>query len=383
MRALPIMVLTLGLLGLNSVAMAGTGADVSRAETHPQLPERTQEPAYSVIVGIDGEIYPVFANYASLRNAEQRKWGTVAVTVHNPTADTLRARIAVVVQGWSDEEIQITQLEAGATHTYIFAPTFLARFYNNHEIAAATTLVSVTDVKGNPLHLQTVPVKIRSAEDMFWGSKFQYAPFIASWITPHDERVEEILRKAKEYMPGRRLPGYEPEKNADGQEQMTYTEARAIYRALQESGVSYVKSSMTLGGHQDSSERVRMPDVSLRDSSANCIDGVVMYASLFENLGMEPVVLLVPGHAYVGVRVSQKSSKYLYIETAITGRASFEESIAAASRGVASYKAADMLRVSVTEARAMGVFPMPEPSILPDTKRESAGLQLGFAKSRP
>ena len=184
-------------------------------------------------------------------------------------------------------------------------------------------------------------------------------------------------------MPGRRLPGYEPEKNADGQEQMTYTEARAIYRALQESGVSYVKSSMTLGGHQDSSERVRMPDVSLRDSSANCIDGVVMYASLFENLGMEPVVLLVPGHAYVGVRVSQKSSKYLYIETAITGRASFEESIAAASRGVASYKAADMLRVSVTEARAMGVFPMPEPSILPDTKRESAGLQLGFAKSRP
>ena len=184
MRALPIMVLTLGLLGLNSVAMAGTGADVSRAETHPQLPERTQEPAYSVIVGIDGEIYPVFANYASLRNAEQRKWGTVAVTVHNPTADTLRARIAVVVQGWSDEEIQITQLEAGATRTYIFAPTFLARFYNNHEIAAATTLVSVTDVKGNPLHLQTVPVKIRSAEDMFWGSKFQYAPFIASWITP-------------------------------------------------------------------------------------------------------------------------------------------------------------------------------------------------------
>lgn len=383
MRALPIMVLTLGLLGLSSVATAGTGADVSRTESHPQIPERKAEPAYSVLVGIDGEIYPVFANYASLRSADQRKWGTVAVTVHNPTPDTLRARISVVVQGWSDEEIQLAQLEAGATRTFIFAPTFLARFYNNHEIAAATTLVSVTDVRGNSLHVETVPVKIRSAEDMFWGSKFQYAPFIASWITPHDERVEEILRKAKEYMPGRRLPGYEPEKNADGQEQMTYTESRAIYRALQESGVSYVKSSMTLGGHQDSSERVRMPDVSLRDSSANCIDGVVMYASLFENLGMEPVVLLVPGHAYVGVRVSPRNSKYLYIETAITGRASFEESIAAAARGVASYKPADMLRVSVAEARSMGVFPMPEPSSLSDTKRESAGLELGFVKSHP
>ena len=194
---------------------------------------------------------------------------------------------------------------------------------------------------------------------MYWGSKFQYAPFIASWITPHDERVEEILRQAKEFMPGRRLPGYEPEKSADGQEQMTYSEARAIYKALQDAGVSYVKSSMTLGDHQDSSERIRMPEVSLRDVSANCIDGVVMYASLFENLGMEPVVVLVPGHAYVGVRLSPKSSKYLYIETAITGRASFEDSIASAARGVATYKAADTIRVAVAEARSLGVFPMP------------------------
>ncbi len=384
MRALPIAVLALSVLGLRGPLVAGTGADVSRTDTHPAMTERKPEPAYSVIAGIDGEIYPVFANYASLRSPDQRKWGTVAVTVNNTTAEALRGRIAVSVQGWSDQEIQLLQLLPGASHTYIFAPTFLSRFYGNHEIAAATTLVNITDLNGKPLYLQTLPVKIRSSEDMFWGSKFQYAPFIASWITPHDDRVEEILRKAKEFMPGRRLPGYEPEKSADGQEQMTYSEARAIYRALQEAGVSYVKSSMTLGGHQDTSERIRMPEVSLRDVSANCIDGVVMYASLFENLGMEPVVLLVPGHAYVGVRVSPKSSKYLYIETAITGRASFEESIAAAARGVGSYKVGETLRVSVPEARSMGVFPMPEPDLHgADGRQESAGLQLGFTKSHP
>jgi hypothetical protein len=386
MRALPIAVLAFGLFGLSSSALAGTGVDVSRSDTRTaHLTERKPEPVYSVVAGIDGEIYPVFANYASLRSADQRKWGTIAVTVNNPTAETLRARIAVTVQGWSDQEIQVAHLDPGASRTYIFAPSFLPRFYANHEIAAATALVSVTDINGTPLYLQTVPVRIRSAEDMYWGAKFQYAPFIASWITPHDSRVEEILHQAKEFMPGRRLPGYEPEKSAEGQEQMTYTEARAIYRALQEAGVSYVKSSMTLGGHQDTSERVRMPEVSLRDSSANCIDGVVMYASLFENLGMEPVVLLVPGHAYVGVRLSPKSSKYLYIETAITGRATFEESLAAAARGVASYKAGDTLRVSVTEARLMGVFPMPAPALSApiDTKEASAGLQLGFPKSHP
>jgi hypothetical protein len=385
MRALPLAILALGCLGVVSPAFAGTGADVSKPDARPPLTERKPEPVYSVVAGIDGEIYPVFANYASLRSADQRKWGTVAVSVNNPTADVLRARIAVTVQGWSDQEIQLAQLQPGTTKTYIFAPTFLPRFYANHEIVAATTLVSVMDNSGHPLYLQTVPVKIRSSEDMFWGSKFQYAPFIASWITPHDQRVEEILRQAKEFMPGRRLPGYEPEKSVDGQEQMTYSEARAIYRALQDAGVSYVKSSMTFGDHQDWSERVRMPEDSLREVSANCIDGVVMYASLFENLGMDSVVLLVPGHAYFGVRLSPRSAKFLYIETAITGRASFEESIASAARGVASYKPNDTIRVSVADARSMGVFPMPAPAVgaPPPPKAVNAALQLGMAKSRP
>ncbi len=379
MRA-PVLLLGLSLLGVP--AFAGSAADLPKVEVLPA--SAPKEPVYSVIAGIDGEIYPVFANYASLRSVPERKWGTIAVTVSNPTSTPLRARISVQIQGWSDEEIQLAQLSGGATKTYLFAPTFLPRFYANHEIAAATTIVNVSDFAGQTLYLQTVPVKVRSAEDMFWGSKFQFAPFIASWITPHDERVEEILRKAKEYMPGRRLPGYEPEKDALGQEQMTYSEARAIYRALQEAGVSYVKSSMTLGAHQDASERVRMPESSLRDVSANCIDGVVMYASLFENLGMEPVVLLLPGHAYVGVRVSPKSDKYLYIETAITGRASFEDSIASAARGVASLKSSEQIRVSVADARNMGIFPMPAPAVqaTPSSDSVSAALKLQLPSTR-
>lgn len=376
----------LAVCALGTLPLMGeeSAADVPKTE-RPPVVQRAPEPVFSVIAGIDGEIYPVFANFASLRSVDQRTWGTVGVTISNPTAAMLRTRIAVTVQGWSDEEIQTAQVAPGASHTYIFAPTFQRRFYENREIVAATTLVSITGFDGAPLYVQTVPVRIRSSEDMYWGSKFQYAPFIASWITPHDPRVEEILRAAKEFMPGRRLPGYEPEKSADEQAQMTYTEARAIYKALQQAGVSYVKSSLTLGAHQEASERVRMPDDSLRDLSANCIDGVVMYASLFENLGMEPVVLLVPGHAYVGVRESPKDSKYLYIETAITGRATFEESIASAGRGVASFRPLDTIRISIADARRVGIFPMPSSggSVDAPKKEINAALQLRSAGAHP
>jgi hypothetical protein len=129
-------------------------------------------------------------------------------------------------------------------------------------------------------------------------------------VTPHDPQVEQLLSRAKEFMPGRRLPGYESEVPAV-QDRSTLQQAAAIYRALQEQGVSYVKSSMTLGDHADFSERIRMPAESLGHLSANCIDGVVLYAAMFENLGMDPVIVLVPGHAYVGVRMAPNSSRYL------------------------------------------------------------------------
>src|SRR5262249_52215639 len=200
---------------------------------------------------------------------------------------------------------------------------------------------------------------LRSSEDMYWGPGFKYAAFIASWVTPHDPRVEDVLAKAKLYTPDHRLPGYEDWKNAAEQELETYREAKAIYTALQRMGLSYVKSSLTLGGNQDFSERVRMPEVSLGETSMNCIDAAVMYASLFENLGMDAKVIVVPGHAYVGVRVATASPKFLVIDGALTGRVSFAAAVASAEGGLASREPSSVVQIIVPEARSAGIYPMP------------------------
>jgi len=182
---------------------------------------------------------------------------------------------------------------------------------------------------------------------------------------PHDSRVEEVLERAKEFVPGRRLPGYEEGKPAAIQEGSTMTQARAIYRALQEGRLSYVKSSGTFGARANAAvaERVRFPQESLSHISANCIDGAVLYASLFENLGMDSVIVLVPGHAYVGVRLAENTDDYLYLETALTGRASFETARQAAQRGLAKYPKAKVFRVPINESRLAGIFPMPIPRL--------------------
>jgi hypothetical protein len=353
------------ILALAHVVLAGLGgllvsAGVDSAVVLPgERPSHLNEASYSIQAGLEGEVYPAFANYASLQKQNERRFGVVSITVANPTPALLRRRITVQVAGWSDSEVRDIQLEAGGSQTLVFAPSFLPRFYQNREITAATADVSVTDASGVKVFETTVPLRLRSAEDIFWGKNFEYAPFIASWVTPHDPLVEGMLAKAKEYTADHRLPGYEDWKDASNQERETYQEAKAIYTTMQQAGLSYVKSSMTLGGHQEFSERVRMPKASLRNSSANCIDAAVMYASLFENLGMDPEVIIVPGHAYVGVRVAQGSSRFLLIDAALTGRSTFEAAVASAHAGMLRHKSSSITQIVISQARFAGIYPMP------------------------
>ena len=333
-------------------------------------------PSYTVEAGVNGEIFPAFANFASLQRPSDRTTGTISVQVTNPGAELLRERLVVQVPGWSDPEIQTIQVPAGETGKFLFAPSFLPRLYSNTEITAATGLITVTDLGGRVLDEQTVPLRLRAVDDMFWGDGFKFGRYIASWVTPHDPTVEDLLAGAKEFMPGRRLPGYETWKTPGEQEQSTTAQARAIYRALQETGLSYVKSSITFGARTDVSERIRMPHESLRSVSANCIDGVVTYASMFENLAMDPVIILIPGHAVVGVRLMDHGDRFLYIDTVLTGRDSFENAVKAATDALSRYAPSQITRISVAEARQAGVFPMPNPQVAPNVTLQAISRKL-------
>ena len=346
-------------LGLSVSAFAGGDFDKPDI-TKPVRTVRGPEPTFKIESGIDGDVFPAFANFASLQSPDQRKWGVVSVTASNPTDSDHRYRIAVRVPGWSDQEVQIVNLPAGAVRTFIFAPSFLPRLYRNREIAAATAQINVTDGKSNPVYSATVPVRLRAVEDMFWGQGFKYAQFIASWVTPHDARVERVLTQAKELLPGRRLPGYEEWKDAAGQAHETRLEAKAIYTALQRQKLSYVKSSLTFGANTDVSERIRTPRESILASSANCIDAAVLFASAFENLGMEPVIVLVPGHAYVGVKTAANSDSYLYIDVALTGRVAFERAVTSADHGLEGLHPSQITKIGISDARRAGIYPIPQ-----------------------
>ena len=72
-----------------------------------------------------------------------------------------------------------------------------------------------------------------------------------------------------------------------------------------------------------------------------------------------PEIVLVPGHAYVAVRVAPDSRRYLYIETALTGRTTFENAVASAQRSLSKFPKAQVIRIDVWQALRDGIYPMP------------------------
>ena len=91
------------LLSLVFITPAFPGdAPVDRGDLHPTGTARQLEPTYKIQAGIDGEIYPVFANYASLQRQSDRNFGVVSVTISNPESITIHRRVSVIVPGWSD-----------------------------------------------------------------------------------------------------------------------------------------------------------------------------------------------------------------------------------------------------------------------------------------
>ncbi|MFZ8431498.1 hypothetical protein ACO1MU_14375, partial [Staphylococcus aureus] len=64
-----------------------------------------------------------------------------------------------------------------------------------------------------------------------------------------------------------------------------------------------------------SSQHVRFIDDSVRVRQANCIDGTVLFASILRKIGIDPLIVLVPGHAFLGFYLDGQRRQIAFLET--------------------------------------------------------------------
>jgi hypothetical protein len=64
---------------------------------------------------------------------------------------------------------------------------------------------------------------------------------------------------------------------------------------------------------------VRFIDESLAMTQANCADGSVLMASVLRKIDIAPVLVLVPGHMFLGFALDEEGEEMAYLETTMLG----------------------------------------------------------------
>ncbi|HEY2497047.1 MAG TPA: hypothetical protein VGK24_08255 [Candidatus Angelobacter sp.] len=304
-----------------------------------------------------GEVFPAFAGAQAADY-----WPLAVLSISNTSNKAVLQVISAEVRGWSEELTQTAVIGPHEVRTFNLNPELLAKAYENGEIHPATLEVEVQDPATGHTFAQQRTVFIHSASDFFWGRKFANAQLLARWVTPHDDKVLQLVAKAERLVPGGRMRGYNPVPGVNLAEQVR-AQARAIFRAMQRSGISYVSSIYTFGNYAGETQRIRLPRETLELSNANCIDVSVAFASALENLGMQPVIVVVPGHAFTGVRLGPNSQDILYLDLTVLPRGTFAAAESRAQAWLKKTPQNEVLTVDIGAARSLGVYPMPVPEV--------------------
>ena len=160
-------------------------------------------------------------------------------------------------------------------------------------------VIQVNDYVGNNVFNRSKSILIRSKFDIDLKKIVQRT---AEFVNPHDIAVKKFVTDidgplSKAMRGSYEVSGYQ----CKGSKVLTQLEG--VYRALRDYNMAYVSDVTTVDDGTTHYQRVRMPYKVLSDHTGNCIELSILFASIFEVMDFEPVVIFPPGHAIVGIVV--------------------------------------------------------------------------------
>lgn len=224
---------------------------------------------------------------------------------------------------------------------YHIYPKIKYRFTKLAEVTQATPVSMTFRLQiGNDVEEQTATVMLRPIHDcpflvkegeLILNTSFTFA----AYVNEQHPFLDKLLREALDIGIVDSFTGYQ-----QGEAEVI-RQVYAIWDALVTRDVRYSSITATsVKARMVASQHVRMIEESLNNSQANCVDGSVLLASALRKIGIEPFLVIVPGHCYVGFYVDEQKESMLAIETTMLGDAYEEDE---------EYDAMDLLEESVDE----------------------------------
>ena len=257
------------------------------------------------------------------------RFGLVGVSIKAPAANakvkvTLKENDLMATSSWSGE-----LAEAGKD--YFIAPKVNYKFERLRQMTqqVPVNIAFEVDIDGEPAGEKHETVQVRSINDCPFGvanseETLNDENFIAgnaalgwmfaAYVNENHPMLDKILQEALET----KIVG--AFKVTTHEHDETLRQVFAIWSALQKRGLQYSSTTATPGGSDVvQSQYIRFIDQSLTNTQANCVDGSVLFASLLRKISIEPFLVTVPGHMYVGFYLGAGKSQFVGLETTVLG----------------------------------------------------------------
>ena len=213
-----------------------------------------------------------------------------------------------------------------------------------------------------------------------WVGGEEIPELLAALVRPNDPAINTLLDRASELL---RANGLTPEWNGYARPRnVIINRLHAIWSTVCSAGINYAyppdcETDVCLG------QRVRLPSFILNNKCGTCLDTTLMLAALVAQAGLTPIVILITGHAYMGVMLKDASlpsvvvkdvagirnllqlDELLLLETTQMTHykdnvpLSFAEAQATARRSIMQMEAADhFLALDIVRIWATGIHPI-------------------------
>jgi len=239
-------------------------------------------------------------------------------TINYSSSSTITLIVSVNVTGFSQVETQTVNATAG-----VQAISFMPQPLNSQALRKLTSEentslhVRVTDAPGHVYYVNDTPLLLHSRWLMQWIASNRLK--IAAWVTPDDPAVIALVDKATMHLQSEPAPappamiGYD---NGQASPRAVRDQVDAIFDAMRlDYHVQYIQESVPYSGPGDTSvalQNIKLPAEALQQHSGMCIELTALLASAVERIGLDAEIVIIPGHAFLGVAVTQNDTQFEY-----------------------------------------------------------------------
>ncbi len=198
-------------------------------------------------------------------------------------------RLAIDVLG-PDARLHVTALEL------IPDPVFLRSLEEAIRSNVVATLMQSDRIVGSA----TVQVELLAWNE--WSGSRALPELLASFVTPNAPGVASVMLDAARLLEQENLPLYFSGYDA-GDKPCVWRQISAIFSALAAKQIAY---ALPPASFERSGQKIRSVSQILDTRLSTCLDSALLLASCLEQARLNPLVLVKPGHAWVGCWLEDK-----------------------------------------------------------------------------